>query len=667
MPSVTLSEVSLSFGERALLDGVSFSLVRGAKVALYGANGSGKTTLMRVMVGELKPDSGRVHLERNTRLAYLPQSGLRSEAGLDPRSSVYQEVEKAFASGLQLVRELERVETELAGVARDSPDARRLLARHQELSERLEASFYRRRRERIERVLSGLGFSREELGLEVGTFSQGWQMRIGLARILCAEADLLLLDEPTNYLDLEARTWLEQFLRDAPAGVLVVSHDRYFLDTTVNIVAELYRGKLSLYPGGFSAYERRRQQELAQIAEAYERQQEQIARMELFIRRFRYQASKARQVQSRIGQLERLERIEMPPVQKSLRFSFPEPPHGGRRALKLEGLGKAYGARVLFRGLDLELASGEKLVLVGPNGAGKSTLMRILARLEQPSEGSLTYGSGLSAGYYSPDHPEELDGEESVIERVEAWAPAALIPTLRTLLGAFLFRGEEIFKPVSVLSGGEKSRLELLRLLLHPANCLLLDEPTSHLDLVSKDVLLDALARYPGTLVFVSHDRYFIEKLATRVLELEGGQARVFQGDYDYYLWRKEREAAGQAQGPAGTPAAGPRSEARAAEGGKEAAAARRERLQARLEAKRVQSDQRRLGREEEQILAELERLAQERSGLEHSLASEQVYRDGQQVKRIKGELEANGRRQEELTRRWEEVERALRSLRFPA
>jgi ATP-binding cassette subfamily F protein 3 len=664
MPSVTLSEVSLSFGERAILDGVSFSLVRGAKVALYGANGSGKTTLMRVIVGELKPDGGGVHLERNTRLAYLPQSGLRSESGLDPRSTVHQEVEKAFASGLELVRELERVESELAGISGESPEARRLLARHQELSDRLEASSYHRRRERIERVLSGLGFQREEFGLEVGTFSQGWQMRIGLARILCAEADLLLLDEPTNYLDLEARTWLEQFLRDTPAGVLVVSHDRYFLDTTVNVVAELYRGKLSLYPGSFSAYETRREQELAQIAEAYERQQVEIARMELFIRRFRYKASKARQVQSKIGQIARLERIEMPPVQKSLHFSFPEPPHAGRRALKLEGLGKAYGAKVLFRGLDLELSNGEKLVLVGPNGAGKSTLMRVLARLEQPSEGSLVYGSGLSAGYYSPDHPEELAGTGNVLEQVEAWAPTALIPMVRTLLGAFLFRDDEIFKPVSVLSGGEQSRLALLRLLLHPANCLLLDEPTNHLDLVSKDVLLDALTRYPGTLVFVSHDRYFIEKLATRVLELENGQARVFPGDYAYYLWRKERDTAGEVQAPAGAPAGGPRGEARSPNGGQHGEPPRGEHLRARQEGKRIQSELRRLGREEEQILAELERLAQERSELEHSLASEQVYRDGQQVKRVKGELEDNGRRQEELTRRWEEVERKLRSLR---
>ena len=422
------------------------------------------------------------------------------------------------------------MEGELSGHRDESPQTRRLLERHQELAERLEQSGYARRRERIERVLAGLGFAREEFGKPVGEFSQGWRMRIGLARVLCEQADILLLDEPTNYLDLEARTWLEQYLRDTPAGVLVVSHDRWFLDTTADTVAELYGGKLTLYPGSFSAYERRREAELAQIEAAYERQQEEIARMEVFIRRFRYKASKARQVQSRLGQLERVARIQPPPVQKRIHFHFPDPPHGGNLALRLQGLGKAYGDKRLFRGLDLELSRGEKLALVGPNGAGKSTLMRLLARQEPPSEGAVVHGAGLSLGYYSPDHPEELSGTESVLERVESWAPTHLIPQLRSLLGAFLFRDDEVFKPVGVLSGGEKSRLALLSLLLHPVNCLFLDEPTNHLDLLSKDVLLDALVRYPGTLVFVSHDRYFIEKLATRVLELEGGRARVFPG-----------------------------------------------------------------------------------------------------------------------------------------
>jgi ATP-binding cassette subfamily F protein 3 len=655
---ITLSGVSLSFGERIILDEVTFTLPRGRRFALYGANGSGKTTLMRVIVGDLPPDGGGVHRDRSTRVSYLPQSGHAS--ALDLSATLYQEAEKAFQSGLGLSEELARVEGELAGHRDESPETRRLLERHQELADHLEQSGYARRRERIERVLAGLGFAREEHGRPVGEFSQGWRMRIGLARVLCEQADILLLDEPTNYLDLEARNWLEQFLRETPAGVLVVSHDRWFLDTTADTVAELYGGKLTLYPGSFSDYERRREAELAQIEAAYERQQEEVARMEVFIRRFRYKASKARQVQSRLGQLERLTRIQPPPVQKRIRFHFPDPPHGGNLALRLEGLGKAYGDKRLFRGLDLELSRGEKLALVGPNGAGKSTLMRLLARQEEPSEGAVVHGAGLSLGYYSPDHPEELSGTQSVLDRMESWAPTHLIPQLRSLLGAFLFRDDEVFKPVGVLSGGEQSRLALLSLLLHPSNCLFLDEPTNHLDLLSKDVLLDALVRYPGTLVFVSHDRYFIEKLATRVLELEGGRARVFPGDYAYYLWRKQKEAMGQGVLPA--KAAAVPQEAPMAPIGAELPAPAATAAETRLQSKQLQGELRRLAREEEGILTELERLAAARRELELALSDGEVYRDGARVKLLVQELEANAKRQEELNVRWEAVERELRS-----
>jgi ATP-binding cassette subfamily F protein 3 len=655
---ITLSGVSLSFGERIILDEVTFTLPRGRRFALYGANGSGKTTLMRVIVGDLPPDGGGVHRDRSTRVSYLPQSGHAS--ALDLSATLYQEAEKAFQSGLGLSEELARVEGELAGHRDESPETRRLLERHQELADHLEQSGYARRRERIERVLAGLGFAREEHGRPVGEFSQGWRMRIGLARVLCEQADILLLDEPTNYLDLEARNWLEQFLRETPAGVLVVSHDRWFLDTTADTVAELYGGKLTLYPGSFSDYERRREAELAQSEAAYERQQEEVARMEVFIRRFRYKASKARQVQSRLGQLERLTRIQPPPVQKRIRFHFPDPPHGGNLALRLEGLGKAYGDKRLFRGLDLELSRGEKLALVGPNGAGKSTLMRLLARQEEPSEGAVVHGAGLSLGYYSPDHPEELSGTQSVLDRMESWAPTHLIPQLRSLLGAFLFRDDEVFKPVGVLSGGEQSRLALLSLLLHPSNCLFLDEPTNHLDLLSKDVLLDALVRYPGTLVFVSHDRYFIEKLATRVLELEGGRARVFPGDYAYYLWRKQKEAMGQGVLPA--KAAAVPQEAPVAPIGAELPAPAATAAETRLQSKQLQGELRRLAREEEGILTELERLAAARRELELALSDGEVYRDGARVKLLVQELEANAKRQEELNARWEAVERELRS-----
>jgi ATP-binding cassette subfamily F protein 3 len=693
MPSVTLVGVSLAFGARTLLESIGFTLPKGRKVALAGANGSGKSTLLRIIAGQQLPDAGSVARDRHSRIAYLPQAGWvgaegpRVQNGLPAGRAqgsipLYDEVERAFAAEAALEAEMRGLEEQLAGHREHSLELTRLLERHHQLQEALERSGYDRRRETIERVLQGLGFRREELEMPVGSFSQGWQMRIQLARVLCEGADFLLLDEPTNFLDLEARDWLESFLRETPAGVLLVSHDRYFLDTTAEAVAELYRGRLAQYPGSFSAYERRRLQELAQAEEAYERQQEEIARQEAFIRRFRYKASKARQVQSRVKTIERLTLLEPPPVRKVMHFSFPPPPHSGRLALSLEGVAKSYGAKTVFSHVSLELERGEKLVLVGANGAGKSTLMRLMAGREEASAGQLRYGSAVKTGYYSPEELERLNDSQSVLELVESWTPTQLQPSVRSLLGAFLFPGEDVHKPVAVLSGGEKNRLALLRLLLAPANLLFLDEPTNHLDLHSQDVLLEALRRYSGSLVFVSHDRLFIERLATRVLEIEGGRARLYPGDYAYYLWRKGREGeAGPEKGesPGGAEAAPP-VQGRAQRQGSPPPGVRRQTqgvpeaepptdssasaaLRFRLDEKRQKRELRRLDREEEQLLAEMERLQAEQRQLERSLASEQVYRDGGQVKRIKGQLEQNRERQNLLTRRWEEVEEGRRLL----
>ena len=486
MPSVILSEASLSFGERSILNSVNLNMSSARKLALAGANGSGKTTLMRVLAGELKPDLGSVVREKNIRISYMPQSGARdSSLSLDPRSSVYREVEKAFAAEAEIETAVRALEHRLAEHRENSPELSRLLDRHHALQEQLEQSRYYQRSETIERVLQGLGFQKQEAEQAVGNFSQGWQMRVALARVLCEGADLLLLDEPTNFLDLEARMWLEEYLRETPAGVLVVSHDRYFLDTTVNEVAELYNGNLSIYPGSFSRYEKRRLQELAQIAEAYEQQQEEIAKAEQFIRRFRYKATKARQVQSRIKALERMERIAVPPVHKRLHFSFPEAPRSGRRSIRVEGLVKTYGEKVVLADVELSLGRGEKWALVGPNGAGKSTLMRIMAERDRADSGEVLYGSGVKAGYYCPEEVESLEEAKSVEQLITDWAPVEIVPHVRALLGAFLFRSDDVYKAVSVLSGGEKSRLALLRLLLQPTNVLFLDEPTNHLDPVS--------------------------------------------------------------------------------------------------------------------------------------------------------------------------------------
>jgi ATP-binding cassette subfamily F protein 3 len=653
MPSVILTEVNLAFGERTILKSVNLNLSKNRKLALAGANGSGKSTLMRILIGELKPDLGTVVRDKNTRISYMPQSGSGGSAdrssslSLDLGCTVYEHVEKAFAAEAELEQQLRAAELELGGHRESSPELTRLLERHHGLQEQLERSGYYRRAERIERILQGLGFARDEFEQPAGSFSQGWQMRISLARVLCEGADLLLLDEPTNFLDLEARIWLEGFLQETAAGVLVVSHDRYFLDTTVNEVAELYQGNLNIYPGSFSSYERRRIQELEQIAEAYERQQEEIARTEQFIRRFRYKATKARQVQSRVKALERMERIEAPPVHKTLHFSFPEAPRSGRLSAQIEGLAKAYDGKTVFAGVGLTLSRGEKWALVGPNGVGKSTLMRLLAGREEADAGTIRYGSGVQVGYYSPEEVENLEEAKSVEELVTGWAPTEMVPHVRSLLGAFLFRGDEVYKPVVVLSGGEKSRLALVRLLLQPANLLFLDEPTNHLDLQSKDILLDALKRYSGTVVFVSHDRNFIDALAERVAEVGGGLIRPYPGDYAYYLWRKNQEE--------GNSEASDRSEPSRPVESYDPQGSFRE---LREQSKAQKREQRRLEREEEQLLATMEELDEEGSRLEHLLSEEAVYRDGQRVREIKERLEAITNRRELLMRRWESVDK---------
>ena len=543
---VTLSEIALAYGEQVVLDGVGLSVGSGSRIALCGANGSGKSSLLRIIAGQARPDRGRVIPRRGIRIGYLAQSGIAHHG-----RTLQAELDLAFADELHAERELRALEEELAA-ASDERIIEKLLDRYGRLSERVNLDGAAARAARCDRVSRGLGFRPGDAGNDTATFSAGWQMRIALAKLLLQRPDLLLLDEPSNYLDLEARQWLEGYLRSYPGSYLLVAHDRMLMDRTCTEVAEIYRGRLRSFPGTFSAYLKRREQELDQMAAAYERQQEEIARMEAFVRKFRANSSKARMVQSRVKHLERLERLEPPPVQPHVSFSFPPAPKGGRRALSASGVSLAYGPRRVIDGLDLELDRGERLALVGENGVGKSTLMRALAGAAPLQAGRVSLGTGVTVGYFAQDRAERLTGTHTVLEEVEALAPADLMPRLRNVLGAFLFSGDAVFKPLAVLSGGERSRVALVRLLLQPANLLLLDEPTGHLDLSAIQILTQALRRYAGTLVFVSHDEYFIARLATRVLEVGRDRVRLYHGDWDYYCWKKAA-AAGAASG---TPAA---------------------------------------------------------------------------------------------------------------
>ncbi|MBP7263336.1 MAG: ABC-F family ATP-binding cassette domain-containing protein [Spirochaetia bacterium] len=640
MAFVQFTGVGLAFGARDILSDAALYMSSGTKAALAGPNGAGKTTLMRIIAGMLPPDSGERAIQRGTRVSYLPQSG-EAYSGC----TVFEEAEKAYQAVEVLIADRDRTGTELETVSEGDSRLSALLDSFHALDEAITDSGYYRRADRIREVLTGLGFEPDALDRPVGELSGGWQMRVALAKVILENPDIMLLDEPTNYLDLEARDWLERFLIAYKGGFLVVSHDRSFLDAVTRETYELWNGRLSRYPGSYSAYEHQRRQELDTLFKAWQAQQEEIAHLEDFIRRFRYQATKAAQVQSRVKQLDKIEPIVIPEGMKRVHFSFPPPPHCGRVALTLENLSRAYGQRTVVDELSLTVESGAKMAFVGKNGAGKSTLMRVLAGRDSGYEGTLRLGTGITVGYFSQDVADELDDELTVEEEAESACPTALLPSIRNLLGAFLFRGDDVHKPVRVLSGGERSRLALLKMLLHPANLLILDEPTNHLDLDSKDVLLDALKRFPGTVLFVSHDRFFIEGLADRVLELScGSTPRLFVGDYTYYLAKKAADGDLAATSPARTG---------------QPEATRDDRA---LEKKR-KAERNRLAKREDELLAEMAALEDGKKAAMDAMALPGNYADGARMKELSAQLAQTEARLSALSVEWEEVASALADL----
>ena len=677
MAFVQFSKVSLAFGDRDILKDVSVNLSAGTKAALSGANGSGKSTLMKIMAGELAPDSGQWIAQKDARIVYLPQSGI-VHAGCTLR----QEADRAFDYGYQLQRELEEIGDALKDSSQKSGP---LLERHHQITTWLEESGWYRREAQAEQVLLGLGFSRRDLDRQTQEFSGGWQMRIALAKALMQQPDILLLDEPTNYLDLEARNWLEEFLNSFSGGFLLVSHDRYFLDTTVTEVYELFNGQLRRYAGNYTNYEKVRQVELESLMATYQQQQEEIRKLEDFIRRFGAKATKAAQAQERQKMLDRLlaQQVQIPESLKKMRFTFPPAPHSGRLVLTLEGVSKSYdGVHQVLSQLDLVLEKGERLVVVGCNGSGKTTLLKILAKEDAAFQGSVREGAGVAVGYFSQDSAERICGSTTVLEYIEGQAPLELVPRVRDMLGSFLFRGDDVFKSLDVLSGGEKSRLALLQLLLKPVNLLILDEPTNHLDLHSKDVLLDALKDFGGTVVFVSHDRGFIQSLATRVLELsppqeslEGeagvvqagtptscGRARNFPGSYEYYLERVAAEAEGREVVPgqlgSGSGASGGRQSGQSALASNVSAPSAGA-LQYE-EQKKLKNQRRKLEREEERLLEEIAAAEEEKLQLENQLAQPEVYSDAQKSRQVQAAVEALATKIDQLTAAWEEVSAQL-------
>ncbi|TWJ33505.1 ABC-F family ATP-binding cassette domain-containing protein [Geobacter argillaceus] len=529
-----LDNLSKEFGGRELFRRISWQLNGGERVGLVGENGAGKSTLMRIIAGEVESSAGEIRMVRGATVGYLPQDGLVTRG-----RTLFAESLAALGDLQQMEEEIASLTADLAHLPHDDPRHEALLERYGHLQEEFRLKGGYAKEAVVGTVLAGLGFLPGDWERDCGEFSGGWQMRIALARLLLKKPNVLLLDEPTNHLDIEARNWLEGYLSQYPYAVMLVSHDRFFLDTVCSRIAEVWNGTLADYHCNYSSYLVQREERVSALREAKRRQDEEVQKLEDFIGRFRYKADKAALVQSRIKQLEKIERIVLPPERKRIRFRFPDPPKSGRIVMELKGLTRAYDSRVILDRVDLVVEKGEKVALVGHNGAGKSTLMRVLAG--GPFQGGeRIVGHNVLLDYFAQDQARELNGDLTAYEAILADAPYDMVPRLRDLLGAFLFSGDDIHKRVAVLSGGERNRLALAKMLLKPANLLLMDEPTNHLDLFSKEVLLDALRDFPGTVVFVSHDRHFIDGLATRVVEVDGGALTNYFGDYEYFLAKKE-------------------------------------------------------------------------------------------------------------------------------
>jgi ATP-binding cassette subfamily F protein 3 len=534
-----LQDVTKAFGEKTLLEHVTWQVGDRDRVGLCGPNGAGKTTLLKMLAGFDEPDSGIIQKPNALTLGYLPQDGL-SHSG----RSVRDEASLALKPLLDLKAEMHDLEGRLGDPSLGEAEHDAMLARYSEVQDRFRLSDGYQIELKVATVLRGLGFEPAVQEQLTDHLSGGWQMRLALAKLLLSEPDLLLLDEPTNHLDLEARNWLEEYLVAYPHSVILVSHDRYFLDAVVTHIADLTLRKITEYHTNYTKYLEQRDAAIERMREAKRRQDEEIQRVEEFINRFRYQATKAAQVQSRIKMLDKVERLEVPPERKRIHFQFPAAPKSGRMVFELKDVRKAYGDKRVLDRVNLHVERGDRIALVGHNGAGKSTLMRILSGEEAPDGGTRTDGHQVVMQYFAQDEATRLNPALTVHDTLSDGSPHHMVPAIRNILGGFLFSGDDVYKKAGVLSGGERTRLAVARMLLRPSNTLLLDEPTNHLDIDSKEVLLDALADYGGTLIFVSHDRYFVERLATKIIDVGNGRASLYPGDYKSFLWSKEKREA---------------------------------------------------------------------------------------------------------------------------
>ena len=651
---LSINDLNLQYGSKHIFRNVAAQIHTGDRVGLAGVNGAGKSTLLRIMCGEQDVDPGIVSRASWFSVAYLPQE---VTIDLDGRS-LFDEAQSAFDDVLAQQEQLDRVSEELALLDPDSPEIDGLLALQGDLQHALEGCDVFRIRPQIERVLFGLGFSAGDLDRPVGNFSGGWIMRLLLAKLLLKKPSLLLLDEPTNHLDLDSLTWLEDFLLQYQGAMVIISHDRAFLDRVTAITWELSLGRLTVFRGNYSHYLVEKAQRLEMERAAYDNQQAQIRQSERFITRFRAKSTKSKQVQSRVKQLEKLDRIELSETERSIHFNFPPAAPSGRDVLTLEDVRKSFAGRTVFDGVSLNLQRGDKLAVVGVNGAGKTTLLKIIAGLE-PAEGTVRPGHNVILSYFGQHQAQELAGDQSILDTVYHTAVDMTITQVRSLLGAFLFTGDEVEKQVRVLSGGEKSRVALARMLVRPANLMLLDEPTNHLDMSSQEILQEALAQYEGTIIVVSHNRFFVNSFVNKVLEIRNGRATIHEGNIDDYLeWRRREET--RASETATQSSSATRAVAAGDENSADRKVQRRQRALERQELNKKLGPWRRKSEEAEQ---EIDRHERRKAELEALMAEPDLYSDQERWSATSREYGQVERHLERAFQRWEEAQAAIEAI----